>query len=104
MKLKLLSPPAEQVVYFIAIQKILRGTLPSWKKSRGEINIFSVPIQRSLIFTPLCNFFIKNIVQGFLMYNTIFPMPCHKEYCVENNEFFAVFLFVLVKMIKTTVL
>ena len=38
------------------------------------------------------------------MYNTIFPMPCHKEYCVENNEFFAVFLFVLVKMIKTTVL
>lgn len=32
------------------------GTLPSWKKSRGEINIFSVPIQRSLIFTPLYNF------------------------------------------------
>ena len=44
----------------LSSQKILRGTLPSWKKSRGEINIFSVPIQRSLIFTPLYNFFIKN--------------------------------------------
>ena len=34
------------------------------------------------------------------MYNTIFPMPRHKEYCVENNEIFAVFLFVLVKNYK----
>ena len=32
-----------------------------------------MPIQRSLIFTPLYNFFIKNIVQGFLMYNEFAP-------------------------------
>lgn len=57
----------------LSSHKILRGTLPSWKKSRGEINIFSVPIQRSLIFTPLYNFFIKNIVQGFLMYDEFAP-------------------------------
>ena len=30
-------------------------------------------MQRSLIFTPLYNFFIKNIVQGFLMYNEFAP-------------------------------
>ena len=45
-------------------QKILRGTLPSWKKSRGEINIFSIPISRSLIFKKVRS--IRNI-QTFLI-------------------------------------
>ena len=53
-----------KAITILSSQKILRGTLPSWKKSRGEINIFSVPIQRSLIFTPLYNFFIKKYRTG----------------------------------------
>ena len=44
-------PGITKAIAILSSQKILRGTLPSWKKSRGEINIFSVPIQRSLIFT-----------------------------------------------------
>ena len=35
---------------------------------------------------------------GFVcFYYTIFPVPRHTEYCVENNEIHAVFLVVLVK-------
>ena len=49
-------PGTTKAIAILSSQKILRCTLPSWKKSRGEINIFSVPIQRSLIFTPLCFF------------------------------------------------
>lgn len=57
-------PGITKAIAILSSQKILRGTLPSWKKSRGEINIFSVPIQRSLIFTPLYNFFIKKYRTG----------------------------------------
>lgn len=44
-------PGITKVIAILSSQKILRGTLPSWKKSRGEINIFSVPIQSIMAIT-----------------------------------------------------
>lgn len=44
-------PGITKAITILSSHKILRGTLPSWKKSRGEINIFSVPIQSIMAIT-----------------------------------------------------
>ena len=71
----------EKYIAILSSQKILRGTLPSWTKSRGEINIFSVPIPRSLIFTPLCFFQWKD---RRLLYRST---PCyHQPFWMSGNS------------------
>lgn len=46
-------PGIIKAIAILSSQKILRGTLPSWKKSRREINIFSVPIQSIMAITAI---------------------------------------------------
>ena len=62
------------------------GTLPSWKKHRGEINIFSVPIPRSLIFNKVTS--VRNI-QTFLIQHTasVESIFVNISYTVWNYDF-----------------
>lgn len=67
-------------------KKFSADTLPSWKKRRGEINIFSVPIPRSLIFNKVTS--VRNI-QTFLIQHTasVESTFINISYTVWNYDF-----------------